>query len=339
MEKHLSEFWHWYIVISTVVSILACGVLLKVMTTKRAPKGEKVALHGNVWDEDLREYNNPLPSWWKWLFYLTLIFSIFYMILYPGLGNFAGTFGWSSTGQYQQEMKQADAEFGPIFAKHAAIDVVTLSKDTQAIAAGQRLFLNYCSQCHGSDGAGSKGFPNLRDKDWLYGGDPETIELSITNGRNGVMPALGAAIGGDTGMLEMAQYVRSLSGLKHDAAQAAAAAPKFAVCAACHGANGKGNKQLGAPNLADDIWLYGSAAEDIVETIKNGRGVNQMVEGQSAMPAQGEKLGSAKIHLLTAYVYSLGGGEPPAELAATAPTAVNPPTAPTSALNKAESKK
>ncbi|MEI6737650.1 MAG: cytochrome-c oxidase, cbb3-type subunit III, partial [Pseudomonadota bacterium] len=303
MEKHLSEFWHWYIVIATGVSIVACGILLKLQTTKQLPKGEKVNLHGNVWDEDLRELNHPLPSWWKWLFYITLVFSVIYLAVYPGLGNFSGSFGWTSSGQYQQEMKQAEAEFGPVFAKHSSIDVATLSKDPQAVAVGQRLFLNYCAQCHGSDAAGSKGFPNLRDKDWLYGGDPSSIEASITNGRNGIMPALGDALGGDQGVREMAQYVRSLAGLKHDPVQAQAAAPKFAICGACHGIDGKGNRQLGSPNLTDDIWLYGSSADDIALTIRNGRGMNQLVPGQSAMPAHGEKLGSAKIHLLAAYVY------------------------------------
>jgi cytochrome c oxidase cbb3-type subunit 3 len=142
------------------------------------------------------------------------------------------------------------------------------------------------------------------------------------------MPALGEAIGGAAGTNEMAHYVRSLAGLKHNASMAAAAAPKFAICAACHGADGKGNRQLGAPNLTDDIWLYGSAVEDISATIKNGRGVNQLVVGQSAMPAQGEKLGPAKIHLLAAYVYSLGGGEPPVGEGASEPAAAAPAVAP-----------
>jgi cytochrome c oxidase cbb3-type subunit 3 len=328
MTEHLSTFWHWYVTIATVVSLIACAIFLKMQTTRQLPKGEKAQLHGNVWDEDLAELNNPLPNWWRWLFYLTLVFSALYLLFFPGLGAFGGKLGWSSAGQYAAEMKQADADFGPVFAKHSAIDVVTLSKDPQAVAAGQRLFLNYCAQCHGSDAAGGRGFPNLRDKDWLYGGDPATIEASITNGRNGVMPAMGDALGGDQGVKEVAEYVRSLSSLKHDAKMAAAGAPKFAVCAACHGADAKGNRALGAPNLSDNIWLYGSSAEDTAYSIKNGRGANQLVEGQSAMPAQGEKLGPAKIHLLTAYVWGLGGGEPPAATepaAAPAATAVAPP--------------
>ncbi|HCG52371.1 MAG TPA: cytochrome-c oxidase, cbb3-type subunit III [Betaproteobacteria bacterium] len=328
MTHHLTAFWHWYVAIITVVSMVACGVLLWSQTTRKLPIGSAPELHGNVWDDDLTEYNHPLPNWWRWLFYLTLFFGALYLFIFPGLGGFAGLAGWSSAGQYEAEVKQADVDFGPIFAKHSAIDIPTLAKDAQANAAGQRLFLNYCAQCHGSDAAGGKGFPNLRDKDWLYGGDPATIEASITSGRNGVMPALGEAIGGAAGTNEMSHYVRSLAGLKHNASMAAAAAPKFAICAACHGADGKGNRQLGAPNLTDDIWLYGSAVEDISATIKNGRGVNQLVVGQSAMPAQGEKLGPAKIHLLAAYVYSLGGGEPPVGEGASEPAAAAAVVAP-----------
>ncbi len=322
MEKHLSEFWHWYIVIISVVSIIACGVLLKLMTTKRLPKGEKVALHGNVWDGDLQEYNHPLPSWWKWLFYLTLIFSIVYLAVYPGLGNFAGSFGWSSAGQYKQEMKQADTEFGPIFAKYSAVAIADLAKDKQAVEIGQRLFLNYCAQCHGSAAVGSKSFPNLTDKDWLYGGDPATIKATLTAGRNGVMPPLGDALGGPEGIKAVAQYVRSLSGLQHDVGMAAKGKNKFAVCAACHGIDGKGNRALGAPNLTDNIWLYGSSAETIEEGITLGR--------NNAMPAQLERLGEAKLHVLAAYVYSLGGGEPPVVAAEAVSAAAEPPPASTS---------
>jgi cytochrome c oxidase cbb3-type subunit 3 len=340
MSDHLSTFWHWYVAIITVLSMIGCAVLLKMQTTRKPPSGEKPQLHGNVWDEDLSEYNNPLPSWWKWLFYLTIIFGAIYLAVFPGLGAFEGKAGWTSTSEYQAEIKQAETAYGPVFAKYAAVDIPTLAKDKDANAVGQRLFLNYCAQCHGSDAAGGKGFPNLRDKDWLYGGDPATIVATITNGRNGVMPALGEAIGGEQGIKEMAQYVRSLSGLKHDAAMAAAAAPKFAICAACHGADAKGNRAMGAPNLTDGVWLYGSAAEDIAYTIKNGRGTNQLVEGQSAMPAQGEKLGAAKIHLLAAYVYGLGGGEapiveaPPVAAAAPATSATSATSTPSKSATK-----
>lgn len=302
MSDFISNFWHWYVAVISLVSILGCAVLLYSQSKARPAKGQKIELHGHVWDEDLTEYNNPLPRWWMWLFYITIIFSLGYLAVYPGLGNFGGTFNWTSANEYEAEIKQANAEYGPLFDKYLKIDVATLSKDAQANAMGQRLFLNECAQCHGSDAGGAKGFPNLRDKDWLYGGDPATIETTILNGRNGVMPALGAAIGGEAGIMEITNYVRSLSGLKHDAKLAEAGKAKFAICAACHGVEAKGNPAMGAPNLVDAIWLYGSSEEIIAETIRNGR--NNM------MPAQKERLGEAKVHLLAAYVYSLGGGMP-----------------------------
>ena len=316
MSDFDSNFWHWFIAIVSVVSIIGCGVLLRLQTMKRPSKGEKIKLHGNVWDEDLVEYNNPMPSWWMWLFYITIVFSLGYLMFYPGLGNFAGIFGWSSTGQFDAEVKKADSEFGPIFAKYAKVDIPTLAKDAAANDIGQRLFLNNCAQCHGSDAGGGKGFPNLRDADWLHGGDPASIETSIRQGRNGVMPPMVDAIGGEVAIPAMVNYVRSLSGLQHDAALAAAGKDKFAICAACHGPEGKGNQAIGAPNLTDKIWLYGSSEESIGETIRLGR--NNM------MPPQLERLGEAKVHLLAAYVYSLGGGVPAVLVApASVPAAVS----------------
>ena len=300
MSDFTSNFWHWYVAGISLASILGCGVLLWVQSKARPPKGQKVELHGHVWDDDLTEYNNPMPRWWMWLFYITIVFSLGYLILYPGLGSMAGAFNWTSANEYEAEIEQANAEYGPLFDKYLKVDVATLSKDAKANAMGQRLFLNYCAQCHGSDAGGAKSFPNLRDNDWLYGGDPVSIETTILNGRNGVMPALGAAIGGEAGITELTNYVRSLSGLKHDAKLADAGKVKFAVCAACHGAEAKGNPAMGAPNLTDAVLLYGSSEETIAEGIRNGR--NNM------MPAQKERLGEAKIHLLAAYVYSLGGG-------------------------------
>ncbi len=299
MSDFISDFWPWYIAAITLIGILACAILLKLQSSAPLPKGQKAELHGHVWDDDLTEYNNPLPRWWMWLFYITIVFALVYLAFYPGLGNFAGRFGWTATGQYEAEVKQAAIEYGPLFAQYQKVDLPTLAKDPQANAMGQRLFLNYCAQCHGSDAGGAKGFPNLRDKDWLYGGDPAAIETSILQGRNGVMPPQGALIG-EENIVPMVHYVRSLSSLKHDARLAAAGQSKFAVCTACHGADGKGNHMIGAPNLTDTIWLYGSAEETIAETLRRGR--------NNQMPAQAEWLGEAKVHLLAAYVYSLGGG-------------------------------
>ncbi len=316
MSDFNSNFWSWFIAAVSIISIIGCGVLLWTQTMKRPSKGEQVKLHGNVWDEDLVEYNNPMPNWWRWLFYITIIFSLIYLAFYPGLGNFAGKFGWTSSSQYDDEVKKADAEFGPIFAKYAQVDIPTLAKDAAANEIGQRLFLNNCAQCHGSDAGGSKGFPNLRDADWLYGGDPASIETTLKLGRNGMMPPLGDAIGGEAGIKEVMNYVRSLSGLKHDAALAANGKLKFTVCAACHGPEGKGMQALGSPNLTDKIWLYGSSEETISETIRLGR--------NNKMPAQLERLGEAKVHLLAAYVYSLGGGLPDPLPATPTPTASVP---------------
>ena len=304
MSDFISSFWHWYVAGISLLSILACAALLLSQNIKRPVKGEKAELHGHVWDGDLTEYNNPLPRWWMWLFYITIVFGLGYLVFYPGLGNFGGKLNWTSANEYEAEIKQADANYGPLFDKFLKVDVAALSKDPQANAMGQSLFLNYCTQCHGSDAGGAKGFPNLRDKDWLYGGDAVSIETTILNGRNGVMPALGAAVGGEPGIKEVANYVRSLSNLQHDAKLAEAGKAKFAVCAACHGAEAKGNQAVGAPNLTDAVWLYGSSEETISEGIRGGR--NNM------MPAQKERLGEAKVHLLAAYVYSLGGGMPAA---------------------------
>jgi cytochrome c oxidase cbb3-type subunit 3 len=308
MSDFASGFWQYYVGIITVVSILACAVLLKSMSTHRAP-GESDTT-GHTWDEDLVEYNHPLPRWWIWLFYITIVFSLVYLLLYPGLGSYAGSFKWTSTGQYEEEVKSAEALYGPLYQKFASQDVRQLAADPEARAVGQKLFLNNCAQCHGSDAAGGRGFPNLTDRDWLYGGEPEAIEASIMNGRNGIMPALGPSLGQE-GTLDAANYVLSLSGAKHDAARAARGKQTFAaVCSACHGADGKGNQTLGAPNLTDNIWLHGGSEAAIVETITKGRGSNALNPGQSAMPAHKDSLGAAKVHILAAYVYGLSNPGP-----------------------------
>ena len=315
MSDFIGDFWGIYIAVITVASMVACGLLLQSMSSRRV-SGSSVETTGHVWDEDLKELNNPLPRWWMWLFWITLVFSAVYLFLYPGLGAYKGSYGWSSTGQYEQESRQADAEFGPVFSRYLALDLKSVAADPQARALGQKLFLNYCAQCHGSDAGGGNGFPNLRDNDWLYGGEPETIKTTIMNGRNGVMPSLGPVVG-EAGARNVANYVRSLSRLAHDAKLAALGKPTFdTICAACHGAEGKGNQQLGAPNLTDGIWLYGSKVEDIAATVMKGRGTNELTPGQSAMPAHKDRLGEAKVHVLAAYVWSLsndaGAAAPPA---------------------------
>ena len=300
MADFFNGFWHWYIAVITVLSILGCGILLwsqSVHKVKLDAKGEPQKTTGHVWDEDLTELNTPMPRWWMWLFYLTIVFGLAYLVLYPGLGSYAGKLGWNSKGEYQAELKQAKADFGPLFAQYANQSLEAVAADPQAQAIGERLFLNYCAQCHGSDARGNKGFPNLSDKDWLHGGEPATIKATIMNGRIGMMPAMGAALGSDKDVEAVAHYVRNLSGLTADPVKVAFGKPKFAACVACHGAEGKGNPMMGAPNLADKTWLYGGSAETVMETIRKGR--------TNTMPAFGEFLGEEKVHVLAAYVWSL----------------------------------
>jgi cytochrome c oxidase cbb3-type subunit 3 len=294
MTEFTSGFWDVYIAVLAVVSIVACGVFLKSQSVRR-PVSEETT--GHKWDEDLAEYNNPLPRWWSWLFYLTIVFSLGYLVLYPGLGSWKGTLGWSQVGQLQEEQQAAERRFGPLYAKFAAAELETLAKDPEALAIGQKLFLNNCAQCHASDGAGSRGFPNLTDADWLWGGDAKTVTATITEGRTGTMPAFGQALSAED-VRNVAHYVRSLSGLTSASVRAALGKDVYQqTCVACHGPDGKGNPALGAPNLADKVWLHGSAESVVIETITKGR-TNQM-------PAHKTLLDEARIRLVTAYVLSL----------------------------------
>lgn len=294
-SQFTSGFWDVYIGAITLVSIVACAVFLKIQSVRKSVEADTT---GHIWDEDLQEYNNPMPRWWAWLFYLTVFFSLGYLVFYPGLGSFAGILGWSQVTQLEDETRAADARFGPIYEKFAAQEVTVVAKRPEALAIGQKLFLNHCAQCHASDGAGSRGFPNLTDNDWLWGGTPEAIKTSITEGRTAVMPPMGAAVGGDAGAKDVAHYVFSLSGRTHDTLRAFSGKAAFQkACVACHGADGKGNPQLGAPNLADGTWLHGSSEAAIIEQIMKGR--------TNRMPAHKDLLPPAKIHLLAAYVYSL----------------------------------
>jgi cytochrome c oxidase cbb3-type subunit 3 len=302
MADFTNGFWDYYIVVITLLSIAGCGLLLWSQSKHRVRIGAdgNAADHGttgHVWDEDLTELNTPMPRWWMWLFYITIVFALIYLALYPGLGSYAGQLGWKSAGQYQSELKTAEADYGPLFDKFAQQDLKMVAADPQAHAIGERLFLTYCAQCHGSDARGNKGFPNLTDSDWLYGGDPSVIKTTILHGRNGQMPPMAAALGADKDVENVAHYVRSLSDLTTDPIKVAFGKPKFAACAGCHGVDGHGNQALGAPNLSDKVWLYGGSADTIMETIRKGR--------NNRMPAFDEFLGEPKVHLLAAYVWSL----------------------------------
>jgi cytochrome c oxidase cbb3-type subunit 3 len=306
MADFTSSFWSWFITVVVLAGILAMFVLNRWMSEPGRKDSEKAKTMGHVWDEDLEEYNNPLPRWWLNLFYVTLVFGLGYVILYPALGSFAGVLGWSQKGQYEKEIEAANAQFNPLYERYLKEDLKTLATNRDALKTGERLFINYCTGCHGSDAGGGPGYPNLRDDDWLYGGDPQVIKASIMNGRTGGMPAWGAVLGPE-GVANVAEYVMSLGGRKVNEAAVAAGKEKFQqLCVACHGPEGKGNVAMGAPNLTDNVWLYGGSKKTIMESIEKGRA--------GRMPAHAEFLGEAKAHLLTAYVFSLshpldGGGQ------------------------------
>ena len=297
MSDFFNEYWSLFIAGVTVASLIWITWFVRGQTTRKLEPGKKAEVIEKAWDGNLQELNNPLPRWWLMLFYLTILFAVVYLALYPGLGSYKGYLGWSSRGQLQEEQDLAAKKYGPIFDKYLKQDLKEVAANPEARATGKHLFLTYCSQCHGSDAGGANGFPNLTDNDWLYGGDPETIKTTISNGRAGVMPAWGPALG-EQGVKDVANYVLSLSGRKHDAELAAAGKDKFATfCVACHMPDGKGMQALGAPNLTDNIWLYGGSEDAIIETITKGR--------NGHMPDQLEKLGEAKVHLLAAYVFGL----------------------------------
>jgi cytochrome c oxidase cbb3-type subunit 3 len=294
MSDFTHNFWSFYVAGLTLVSIFAC-VLLLWLTARKKIVSSSDNTTGHVWDEDLTEMNNPMPRWWMWMFVLTIVFGLGYLAFYPGLGNFAGKLGWSEIKEYQEEMQRGEAEIAPVYARFASMTTQQLAGDAPAMAIGERLFMNNCAQCHGSDAHGSKGFPNLTDGDWLYGGSPEKISETIHNGRIGVMPPMAAAVGTPDDVRNVAHYVLSLSGSPHDSLRASLGKPKFAACAACHGMDGKGNQALGAPNLTDDVWLHGWGEAAIVAMINNGK--------TNEMPAQAGKLTEPQLAVLAAYVW------------------------------------
>ena len=296
MSDFNGNFWHLFVAGVTLVGIVACLILLWFSGKAKAMTANDNTT-GHVWDGDLREMNNPLPRWWVGLFIITIVFALVYLAMYPGAGNNAGQFGWTSAGQYTAEVNKANAEVAPLYAKFAGMTAEQVSKDPQAMAIGDRLFMNNCAQCHGSDARGSKGFPNLTDADWLHGGSPEKIKETLVQGRIGQMPPMAAAVGSPEDVRNVAHYVLSLSGSPHDSLRASLGKSKFGACAACHGMDGKGNPALGAPNLTDDIWLHGWGENAIIAMVNNGK-VNQM-------PAQAGKLTEAQLHVLASYVWGL----------------------------------
>ncbi|RDL45835.1 cytochrome-c oxidase, cbb3-type subunit III [Marinomonas piezotolerans] len=294
--NELTSFWSGWIIVISLGSIIGCYVLLSVVRKGQKFNGDTQQTMGHEFD-GIEEYDNPLPKWWYWMFVLTVIFALGYLALYPGLGNFKGLLGWTQESAYNEEVAAAEAEFGPMFAQFSQTPIEALAKNDQAMRIGQRLFANNCSQCHGSAATGGYGFPNLTDKDWLYGGDAASIKQTILNGRMGAMPAWGPILG-ESGVHQVSQYVMSLSGRETDAAAAKKGQALYSTnCQACHGEQAQGNHLFGAPNLTDNIWLYGGGEQQIKQTIRNGR--------SGRMPAWEAILGQDKSHVVAGYVYSL----------------------------------
>ena len=298
----MPAFWHWFVAVGTVLFII-WSIWLISWSAKQGPQDKSDEdLTGHKWDGDLEEWNNPAPKWWLYLYFITVFWGIGYLVAFPGLGNFEGMLGWSQASQYEAEQQAAAERFEPIYAGYAAMDFSALAEDADAMKLGASLYASYCTTCHGSDARGAPGYPNLTDGIWIWGNSEQQLVTTLRQGRNAVMPALGAALGGDDAIDSMVTYVRSLSGLAEADDAAAAMQPKFvALCSACHGMDGTGNQMLGSANLTDDNWLYGSSAEDVRHTLVNGR--------NGIMPAHGELLGDNRSKILAAYVYSLGGGE------------------------------
>ncbi len=304
MSDFDTNFWSVYVAGLTLVSVAACLLLLWITARKKVvPNADNTT--GHVWDDDLREMNNPMPRWWMWLFVITIVFGFLYLIAYPGLGSYEGQLQWTTRGEHAAEVEQANKALAPLYAQFTARKAEELANDPNAMAIGERLFMNNCAQCHGSDARGSKGFPNLTDTDWLHGGSPEKIAESITKGRNATMPPMAAAVGNADDVKNVANYVLSLSGAAHDSVRAQLGKSKFTACAACHGIDGKGNQAVGAPNLADDTWLHGWGQDAIIAIVNGGK--------HNEMPAQAGKLTEAQIHVLSAYVWAFSNKPAPAK--------------------------
>ncbi len=295
----MPAFWHWFVAAGTILFIIWCVWLIS-WSAKQGP--QNVAdedLVGHKWDGDLEEWNNPAPKWWLYLYFITIAWGVGYLVAFPGLGAWSGTFGWSQEGQYEAEMQAAAARYEPIYEKFAAMDFQELSRHPDANKLGASLYASYCTTCHGSDARGATGYPNLADDDWIWGDSEQQLYTSIYDGRNAVMPMVPAAFAPtDQDFEDLTRYVRSLSGLvEADAAAQAKATVFTSYCASCHGADGAGNPMLGAPNLTDDVWLYGGSEDAVYTTLVQGR--------NGVMPGHGQLLGENRTKILAAYVYSL----------------------------------
>jgi cytochrome c oxidase cbb3-type subunit III len=297
MNEFVHSFWSMAIAVVTLAGIVACVILL-IVSGRTTVTGSEDGSTGHVWDEDLKEMNNPLPRWWVGLFLITVVFALGYLVMYPGLGSREGSLMWSSHDEHKKLQQAYQEKYAPLLAKVAQQSFGELAGQRSLMLTAERIFLNNCAQCHGSDAKGSKGFPNLADTDWLHGNTEEQLIQTISKGRTAVMPAMAAAVGDAAQVSNLSHYVLSLSGSAHDPVKAALGKPKFAACAACHGAKGEGNQALGAPNLTDKVWLHGWGEQAISKAILNGL--------NNQMPAQENKLSDNEIRLLAAYVWAKG---------------------------------
>lgn len=295
MSDFVSNGWSIYIATVVVLGLVMCLWVLMVASRRRVMADDNST--GHVWDVDLKEMNNPLPRWWMGLFVLTVIFAAAYLALYPGLGSYGGQFGWSAVGQHETEVSKSVTQMAPVYAKFRDMPIEAVAADAQARGIGERLFVNNCAACHGSDARGNKGYPNLTDKDWLHGGSGEKIVETISLGRQGVMPPMAAAVGSADDVRNVANYVLSLSGSPHNSIAAQLGKSKFAACAACHGADGKGNQTMGAPNLTDKVWLHGWGEAAIVNMVNNGK--------TNVMPSFSSRLTADQIKVVASYVWGL----------------------------------
>ncbi len=290
----MSSFWSMWIIILTSITIVGITWILFANRKREQQPADKTT--GHEYD-GIQEYDNPLPAWWFYMFVITIVWGIGYLVLYPGMGNFPGILGWTQLDQHSREVADADDKFRAMRDRYLALPVEEIAGDPVVRKMGMRMFANNCAQCHGADAKGSYGFPNLTDDDWIYGGDAATIKATLVNGRQAAMPAWGSILG-DQGIAETTQYVLALNGRDTDSTMAAAGEKHFQTyCVACHGADAKGNPALGSPNLANGIWLYGGTEEQISHTLRAGR--------NGVMPAFKDTLSEDKIHILAAYVYGL----------------------------------
>lgn len=299
MSGFEGAFWPWTIGLVTIVSIALCALFLWWASNGRPPRADEIADH--VWDGDLRENNNPLPGWWRWMFYGTIVIGAGYLVLFPGLGFFEGTRNWTQEEKWRREVADAEALYAPIYQRLGAMSIEQLATDADARRIGERLFLNHCTACHASDAQGGVGYPSLRDSEWQWGGTPEAIETTIRDGRQGVMQAWGEPLGAEA-VDQLTQHVLTLAGREADAEKAAKGQELFQTfCFSCHRMSGQGNPAVGGLDLTDDLWRWGGSEGTIRATITHGR--------QGVMPPHGDLFGPEKIRLLAGYVYGLGGAK------------------------------